>query len=135
MGEESASLFHRIVELFERSRFDYLALDIGQASLRLSRAPAADAGRAVGITTAATSVLSSSVGFVEAPVGRERFAATGERVLKGEVLFAVRRFTGVVPVIVPASGILAEVIVKPGEFVNFGQEIARMHTEPTTGQA
>jgi biotin carboxyl carrier protein len=79
--------------------------------------------------------LSSSVGFVEAPVEREDFVVPGERVRKGEVLFALRRFAGTVPVIVPANGTLADVLVKPGEFVTFGQEVARMHTEPTTEQA
>jgi biotin carboxyl carrier protein len=135
MGEERAKLFDQVAGFFERSRFEYLALYIGEASITLSRAPPADAGQALGVAEAATSVLSSSVGFVEAPVGRAAFAGAGERVSKGEVLFAVRRFAGIVPVIVPADGILTDVLVKPGEFVNFGQEIARLDIESTTEQA
>jgi biotin carboxyl carrier protein len=134
MVDEGASegIFKRLTEYFHRSRFDYLAIDLGEASLKLSREPADDARAAVVVNTSDTPLLSASVGFAEAPAGRKHFATRGERVKRGDVLFAVRRFKGVVPVTAPASGTVADVLVKPGEFVAFGQELARVRTTTTT---
>jgi hypothetical protein len=130
MRDETPPLFERVIEFFERSRFEYLSLDLGPASLRLSREPGGDPREIGGTPTAA--VLAPSVGFVEPSTGHGRFAARGERVEKGAMLFALRRFSGSVPVLAPASGRVADVLVQPGEFVEFGQALARFHTDSNT---
>lgn len=118
----------RLIEYFESSRFEYMALDYAGASLRLSRErpkeTPAHAHAAAGVYVAA-----SAVGVVELPAGRERFPEAGDRVAEGEVLFDLRRFRSVVAMRAPASGILSSVLVTEGDFVEFGQLLTTlMHT-------
>jgi biotin carboxyl carrier protein len=112
----------RIVEYFQTSRFEYLALDCTGGSIRLSRA-------APGSDVAATDrieVRASTVGFVDLPAGRARFPEIGDGVLESEALFAIRRFKDVITVSAAASGMLHSVLVSKGDFVEFAQPLATL---------
>lgn len=122
----------RIVEYFERSRFDYLALDYGGKSLRLLRelregGSAIDqaAGSAIG-AAAVMNVLAPTIGFVEAAAGRTRFPKAGDAVEKDEALFTLRRHKAALTVHAAAGGMLESVRVAEGEFVEFGQPLATL---------
>lgn len=117
-------IFERLIEYFQSSRFEYLALDYAGGSVRLSRERPADAHAAAEVTRESTRVLASSVGFVELPAERQRFAEAGEHVAAGEVLFAIRRLRNVIAVSVPASGTVGSMLVSQGDFVEFGQPLA-----------
>ena len=124
MASGRDGIFGRVVDYFQSSRFDYLALDYAGGSLRLSREPATHAGASLAATSTATTVLATSVGFVELPGGRQRLAEAGEHVEQGEAVFAIRRFRDVVVVSAPTSGTVESVLVKRGDFVDFGQPLA-----------
>lgn len=121
-------IFARLIDYFQGSRFEYLALDYAGGSLRLTRAGAArertfSDARVSAAIIEPTRVLSPSVGVVELPAGRERFAAAGEHVTEGEALFAIRRFRNVVAVSAPATGHVGSTLVSVGDFVEFGQPL------------
>jgi biotin carboxyl carrier protein len=123
----------RIVEYFERSRFDYLALDYGGKSLRLSRPVRATevggidgSGIAAQRGTSVMNVPAPTVGFVEVAAGRTRFPQAGDAVAKDEALFTLRRHKTVLTVGAAASGTLESVLVGEGDFVEFGQPLAML---------
>ncbi len=127
----SSPSLERIVEFFERSRFDYLALAYAGKVLRLSRAnrgPGADAidetGGGAERGASAVNVPAPTVGFVEA--GRARFPEAGDAVSENEALFTLRRYKSGVTVHAAASGTLESVLVSEGDFVEFGQPLATL---------
>jgi biotin carboxyl carrier protein len=129
----SLSSLERIVEYFERSRFDYLALDHGGKSLRLSRSVRATAAGAIDETgrgaergPSAMNVPAPTVGFVEAAAGSTRFPRAGDAVAKDEALFTLRRHNTALTVVAAASGTLESVLVGAGDFVEFGQPLATL---------
>ncbi|MBI4193842.1 MAG: hypothetical protein HY526_02060 [Betaproteobacteria bacterium] len=127
------STFERLIEYFQTSRFQYLALDYAGSSIRLSREQPSNVGgslqdtresAAIAGDTCAAQVLASSVGFVDLPPGRDRFPGAGEHVAEGDCLFAIRRFKNVVEVRAAAAGSLASILVTKDAFVEFGQPLA-----------
>jgi biotin carboxyl carrier protein len=123
----------RIVEYFERSRFDYLALDYGGKSLRLSRPVHATEAGAIDETglgaergTSLVNVPAPTVGVVETAAARTRFPQAGDAVAKDEALFTLRRHKTVLTVGAAASGKLESVLVGEGDFVEFGQPLATL---------
>ena len=123
----------RIVEYFERSRFDYLALDYGGKSVRLSRPVRATEAGAIDETglhaervAFAVNVPAPTVGFVEKVAERTRFPKAGDAVAKDEALFTLRRHKTVLAVRAAASGTLGSVWVGEGDFVEFGQPLATL---------
>jgi biotin carboxyl carrier protein len=111
--------FERIIEYFQSSRFEYLALDYAGGSLRLARNTSTHAAATRGVELRAP-----TVGFVQLPDGRARFPEAGDPVSENEVLFAVRRFRNAIPVTAAASGAIGCVRVSEGDFVEFGQPLA-----------
>lgn len=125
--------FQRLVEYFQGSRFQFLALDYAGHSLRLSREQHSSAGSAhredceqgaVTATSGVAMVLAASVGFVDLPPGRDRFPEAGESVAAGDCLFVIRRFRSEIEVRAGAAGLLASVLIGKGAFVEFGQPLA-----------
>lgn len=125
--------FQRLVEYFQGSRFQFLALDYAGHSLRLSREERPSAGSAhrdvregaaAAVTSGVATVLAASVGFVDLPPGRNRFPEAGESVAAGDCLFVIRRFRSEIEVRAGAAGLLASVMIGKGAFVEFGQPLA-----------
>jgi biotin carboxyl carrier protein len=110
-----------LIEYFHCSGFEYLALDHGGRSIRLSRKAASQEPHH---RNAATAVLASSVGFVAKAKGRERFPRPGDIVAEGEPLFAIRRFRNAIELIAPAAGTLGAISIEEGAFVEFGEPLA-----------
>jgi len=109
-----------LIEYFHDSAFQYLALDHGGASIRLSR-EAASQGETR--EPAVTPVRASSVGFVTLANGRRRIPKPGERIAQGEPILAIRRYKQIIDVTAPAAGSLASIAVE-GAFVEFGEMLA-----------
>lgn len=103
----------QIAEFFHGSRLQYLALDHGSQSIRLSRPEP-------------STVLAATVGTVAAGAGRARYPAPGESVAQGDTLFVIRRFRNDFEVKAPATGTLAAVLVPDGAFVEYGQPLAHI---------
>jgi biotin carboxyl carrier protein len=127
------SAFKGVIEYFQTSGFEYLALDCAGSSIRLSREQPSNVGgllhetresAAVDERFAAAPILASTVGFVDFPPGRDRFFEAGEHVAEGDCLFAIRRFRNMVEVRAAAAGSLASLLVRKGDFVEFGQPLA-----------
>ena len=128
----SSPSLERIVEFFERSGFEYLALDYAGKVLRLSRAIRAPDVHAIesehdaeGVVSA-VQVCAPSVGFVEAAAERARFPKAGDEVSKNEVLFTLRRHKSALTVRAATTGTLESVLVCEGDFVEFGQPLATL---------
>jgi multidrug efflux pump subunit AcrA (membrane-fusion protein) len=129
----SGPSLERIAEYFQRSRFEYLALDYAGKSLRFSRdIPSAEPSGIAAIepgTAGGASVLqvcAATIGFAEAAGGRGKFPKAGDAVSKNEALFILRRQKSVLTVRAVAGGTLESVLVSEGDFVEFGQPLATL---------
>ena len=110
--------FDSLLRYFNASCFDYLSLEHAGRSLQLCRAP----------TVQAAPLRSSSVGVVDRASGRTTWPRVGDQVRAGEPLFAVQRFKSVVQIDAPGAGTIACLSVAPGDFVEFGQALARIES-------
>lgn len=108
--------FTCILDYFDRSPFAYLALDAGDQSLRLERA----------VAKAALDLTAPAIGTVVAIPPGGALPKVGDRVLRGQALFALRRFSSVVEIQAPCDGDIGSVDVTPEQFVEFGQALARV---------
>jgi biotin carboxyl carrier protein len=129
----SGPSLERIAEYFQRSRFEYLALDCAGKSLRFSRdIPSAEASAIAAIEQGsagrapALQVCASTIGFAEAAAGRGTFPKAGDAVSKNEALFILRRQKSLLTVYAATSGTLESVLVSKGDLVEFGQPLATL---------
>ena len=105
-----------LIDYFNGSRFEYLALEYAGAALRLQREPASS-----------IALLAPAAGTIELPPQRPRMQ-TGQPVRRGECLFVIRRFKSAIEVPASLDGRLTEISVEPGTFVEYGQALARLES-------
>jgi biotin carboxyl carrier protein len=126
----SNALLASVVAHFERSNFQYLALDHGSLHIRLARESMDNVRhelRAAGTSVpskrepAVTEVTAPSVGVVESAVRTGALPRAGETVEQGDVLLIVRKFRNSTEVRSPLRGVIESVRVTRAEFVEFGQ--------------
>lgn len=108
--------FARILDYFEHSPFEYLALEAHGQALLLQRPP----------PPPTTTLTAPSVGTVVVSAGATALPRPGDRVARGQALFALRRFKTLIEVRSPHDGELAAIDVAPGQFAEFGQALAHI---------
>lgn len=104
----------RIIEYFDASAFAYLALEVNGERLCIER-PA---------RVPAIPVTATTVGTVYPCTPDGAFPRSGDRVTRGQPLFALRRFRSVVDVPAPCDGRLEAIHVNAGQFVQYGDALA-----------
>jgi biotin carboxyl carrier protein len=119
-------MIERLIAYFHASRFQYLALEYGECSLRLARNHQPDVGSAG--ETHRTEVEASSVGFVDLAAGREKFPQAGATAAEGEPLFSIRKWKSTIEVRAGSAGVIESVAVSRGEFVEYAQLLATIKT-------
>lgn len=107
----SDALNEQVAEFFRGSRLQYLALDYGGKTIRLSRPDP-------------TTVRASAVGRIASADDSQGYPAAGSAVRAGETLFLIRRYKSEIPVVSPAAGTLVAVLAADGAFVEYGEPLA-----------
>jgi len=106
----------RILDYFEHSPFEALALEAGGQALLLQRVP----------PPPTVTLTAPSVGTVIVSPSAIALPRPGDRVARGQALFALRRFKTLIEVRSPHAGEIVAVDVAAGQFAEFGQALARI---------
>lgn len=115
----------RLLEAFRNSSFGRLDLECGAIRLSACR-PDRDEQSAVVASETAVDFASPSVGFFHDPNSSDKVMGEGRSVSEKTALGIIRRVGSEKEMHAGISGMIAEKLVKDGDFVEYGQTLFRI---------